>query len=167
MSGEKGRSKHPSDEDRSFFRDAVKGATPLKRPRASVPMSPIKPPFRPPPHLPPQPVFADRPAPTIGGHAQAHLRRGRIEPDARLDLHGMTEAAAYRATLRFLARAQADRLRFVLVITGKGGVLRARLPLWLGQPELRPLIAGVAEAHIRHGGSGAFYAHLRQGETRR
>jgi DNA-nicking Smr family endonuclease len=117
--------------------------------------------------MPSEPVFVDRAAPAIGGHAQAHLRRGRLEPEARLDLHGMRESVAYRATLGFLLRAQAERLRLVLVITGKGGVLRVRLPLWLGQAELAPLIAGITEAHIRHGGSGAFYVYLRQPRAKR
>ncbi len=50
----------------------------------------------------------------------------------------------------------------MLVVTGKGGVLREALPLWLGQADLKPLVSGVAEAHIKHGGSGAFYVSLRR-----
>ena len=54
----------------------------------------------------------------------------------------------------------------VLVITGKGrggeGVLRAQLPRWLSQPDLRPLVSRLAPAHARHGGSGAFYVFLRE-----
>jgi DNA-nicking Smr family endonuclease len=48
------------------------------------------------------------------------------------------------------------------VITGKGGVLRRYLPLWLGQEELKPLVSGIAEAHATHGGSGAFYVALKR-----
>ena len=54
-----------------------------------------------------------------------------------------------------------DRKRLLLVITGKGGILRAQLPLWLGQVELKDLVGGISEAHVRHGGSGAFYVTLR------
>jgi len=93
---------------------------------------------------------------------QRNRRRGRGEPEARLDLHGMTHDGAYRALMRFLMAAQGEDKRLVLVVTGKGGVLRGALPLWLGQTELEPLVSGVSEAHIRHGGSGAFYVSLRR-----
>ena len=46
---------------------------------------------------------------------------------------------------RFLAEAQADGLRCVAIVTGKGssaegGVLRRELPHWLNAPDLRPLL---------------------------
>ena len=88
--------------------------------------------------------------------------RGRLEPEARLDLHGMTQSAAYRTLLRFLIDAHAREKSLVLVITGKGGVLRGQLPLWLGQADLRGLVAGLREAHVRHGGAGAFYVLMRK-----
>jgi DNA-nicking Smr family endonuclease len=45
-------------------------------------------------------------------------------------------------------------------------VLREALPLWLGQSELLPLVSGIAEAHIKHGGSGAYYVSLRRKHRR-
>src|SRR3974390_1685889 len=48
------------------------------------------------------------------------LARGIAIIDARLDLHGTTQAQAHGSLLRFLRRVQADGARFVLVITGKG-----------------------------------------------
>jgi DNA-nicking Smr family endonuclease len=52
------------------------------------------------------------------------------------------------------------------VITGKGvqgdGVLRRRVPEWLAAPHLSHMIAGVAEAHRRHGGAGALYVALKK-----
>jgi len=100
------------------------------------------------------------------------LARG-IEPiDSRLDLHGRTQSEAYAALLPFLRRAQADGIRFVLVITGKGasardhgserGVLRRQVPLWLKLPELRAYVAAFEEAHVAHGGAGALYVRLRR-----
>jgi DNA-nicking Smr family endonuclease len=93
------------------------------------------------------------------------LARGRRLIDARLDLHGLTQAEAHRAVLQFLHRAQASRARFVLVITGKGksgaaGVLRNQVPLWLALPELRHCVLGFEVAH-GHGGEGALYVRLR------
>jgi len=160
------RSKPPSEEERALFREAMKDATPLSARARVLPGPRLRAGFVPPPHYPPQPVFADTPAPAIGGHAEAHLRRGRLDPEARLDLHGMSAENAYRAAVRFLYRAQAGGKRLTLVITGKGGVLRQQLPLWLGQAELAPLVAGLSEAHAKHGGGGAFYVYLRQAKPR-
>jgi DNA-nicking Smr family endonuclease len=65
----------------------------------------------------------------------------------------------------FLLRQAALQARCVLVITGKGrlgtGILRARLFDWIADPSLRPVIAGYAAAHPRHGGAGATYIFLR------
>ena len=100
------------------------------------------------------------------------LARGTHEIDARLDLHGRTQAEARTALVRFLRRAQAEGLRFVLVVTGKGGrgegeergVLRRQVPLWLALPEFRPLVVGFELAAIGHGGEGALYVRVRRGE---
>jgi DNA-nicking Smr family endonuclease len=128
--------------------------------------------------LPPsQPAKMDRPpAPPplapLGRRERTHLSRGRIEIDARLDLHGMTQARAHRALLHFLQRASGDGLRFVLVVTGKGstmgpdserGVLRRQVPEWLSLPEFRTLVVGFEQAHIGHGGAGALYVRVRRG----
>ena len=157
------RKKAVSDEDAALFQRAVKDAKPLKK-RQRVPAEPTKPPriFVPPPHFPSEPTYGEQTAPSISGHADAHLRRGRLDPEARLDLHGMTQSAAYPTLLRFLGDAQTQEKGLVLVITGKGGVLRTQLPLWLGQDELRGLVAGLREAHVKHGGAGAFYVMLRK-----
>lgn len=87
----------------------------------------------------------------------------------RLDLHGHTQDRAQAALQRFLLDAQARGERVVLVITGKGrdgggGVLKRRLPEWLGARQIRPIVAGRAEAHARHGGAGAVYVFLKRPE---
>ena len=48
------------------------------------------------------------------------LSRGRATADAAIDLHGFRQGEAHGALLRFLARAQRDGLKVVLVVTGKG-----------------------------------------------
>ena len=90
------------------------------------------------------------------------LRRGRLDPQARIDLHGLTQDNAYRALVRFFTRTHSLDQRLVLVITGKGGVLRQIVPRWLSENELRTFITGVSPAHIRHGGDGALYVALRR-----
>jgi DNA-nicking Smr family endonuclease len=149
-----------SDEEHALFQTALGDAKPL-RTKTRV-TSPPRANAAPRPTPPKPPVYLDRPADSIGGHRAADLRRGRTEPEGKIDLHGMTHDRAYRAMIGFLTKAQNEEKRVVLVVTGKGGVLREALPLWLGQADLKPLVSGVAEAHIKHGGSGAFYVSLRR-----
>lgn len=119
----------------------------------------------------PRPKNSPPPLVALGRRERLHLARGRKEIEARLDLHGMTQARAHRALIGFLSRASADGLTFVLVITGKGrsgaleserGVLRRQVPEWLALPELRSLVVGFEEASIGHGGAGALYVRLRR-----
>lgn len=91
---------------------------------------------------------------------------GREAIGGRLDLHGLSQDQA-RADLTGFVQASFERgARGVLVITGKGalgdGVLRRRAPEWLAEPPLRPLVAGISEAHRRHGGAGALYVALKR-----
>lgn len=102
------------------------------------------------------------------------LRRGRMDPEARLDLHGMTAERAHGALTSFILGAHATGLRLVLVITGKGrapeqeffsqrhGILRHNVPHWLAAPPLGVRVLQVAPAHRKHGGGGAYYVYLRR-----
>lgn len=84
----------------------------------------------------------------------------------RIDLHGLDQDRARAALEAFLRRSHDDGARAVLVITGKGvqgdGVLRRRTPEWLAAPGLRDIVAGISEAHRRHGGEGALYVALKR-----
>lgn len=97
-------------------------------------------------------------------------RRGRVEIDAKIDLHDMTQAEARPALTRAIIRAANRNYKCILVITGKGarldGVLRRNFPHWIAAPDVRPLIATYAQAHIRHGGAGAWYVFLKTGPSR-
>lgn len=94
------------------------------------------------------------------------LKRGKREIEARLDLHGMTQAEAHRALAAFIRASRADGKRCVLVITGRGsasgGVLKSAVPRWLDEPELRPHLLAIATAQPRDGGRGALYVMLRR-----
>jgi len=105
----------------------------------------------------------------------ARMSRGKLAPEGRLDLHGMTVAEAHPELIRFILNAHSDGLRLVLVITGKGkpgpdhgpiptryGVLKHQVPTWLHMPPLGPAILQVSEAHLKHGGSGAYYVYLKR-----
>ncbi|WP_045388430.1 Smr/MutS family protein [Falsirhodobacter sp. alg1] len=105
----------------------------------------------------------------------ARMSRGRLAPEARIDLHGMTLAEAHPELMHFILDAHRQGMRLVLVITGKGkmrddggpiptrtGVLRHQVPQWLRLPPLGVLVQQVAEAHLKHGGGGAYYVYLRR-----
>jgi len=100
------------------------------------------------------------------------LARGKLMPQASLDLHGMTLAAAERAVATFLEDAASRDLRVVLIVTGKGlrlegsrmlgGRIRAEFVGWLNRADNRQRVRAVRAAHARHGGGGAFYVLLRR-----
>jgi DNA-nicking Smr family endonuclease len=94
------------------------------------------------------------------------IRREREEIGGRLDLHGLTQDRARAVLESFLQRAWNDGVRAVLVITGKGvqgdGVLRRRVPDWLGASHLSHIVAGISEAARHHGGEGALYVALKR-----
>ena len=115
---------------------------------------------RPPPrHAPPDPG-------PIEPNRKRRIARAREPIGGRLDLHGHDQDRARAALHAFVLHAQADGARAVLVITGKGrtggGVLRARVPEWLGEPPARAAVAGVSPAEARHGGEGALYVALKR-----
>ena len=177
-----------SEEERTLWESVARQIRPLrKRPRAAkapAASSDIDTPVAAKPAASPKPLPlakisrvskpnaapAAPPLAPLGRRERSQLSRGRKEIDARLDLHGMTQARAHRTLFGFLQRAHSDGLTFVLVITGKGkmgaqserGVLRRQVPEWLSLPEFRSLVVGFEEAHVGHGGEGALYVRVRR-----
>lgn len=103
------------------------------------------------------------------------MNRGKLKPEARIDLHGMTLDQAHPALNRFIFRAYDDGKRLVLVITGKGkerdeggpiparlGVIRQNVPNWLSHAALAPIILQVTQASSNYGGLGAYFVYLRR-----
>lgn len=103
------------------------------------------------------------------------MKRGKLVPEGKIDLHGMTLDQAHPALTRFIMTAQASGKRLVLVVTGKGrsgrddspipvrrGILKHQVPQWLSAPPVAQVVMQVAEAHISHGGIGAYYVYLRR-----
>ncbi len=119
-----------------------------------------------------------RPEAGIDRRTADRIRKGARDPDARIDLHGMTAERAHRACLAFVSDALNRGHRMVLVITGKGrssspnsgngswgeprGVIRNALPGWLKASPLWRETVGIYEAHPRHGGAGAVYIYLKR-----
>ncbi len=107
--------------------------------------------------------------------AFARLKRGKLQPEARLDLHGMTLSQAHPALINFVLRSSSEGKRLILIITGKGkqssdcgpipqrvGVLKHQVPQWLRMAPLSGAVLQISESHVRHGGAGAYYVYLRR-----
>jgi DNA-nicking Smr family endonuclease len=164
-----------TDEDRVLWNLVAKSATPLKgrktveaetpktaaaekMPSAAAATSPA----------------AQAPAPPKRQHVTHVLDRptldklskGKLPIEGRVDLHGLTQTEAHRLLLAFLERAHANRVRYVLVITGKGvggeGVLKRLVPAWLSTPPFRAFVSSHDQAARGHGGGGALYVRLRR-----
>ncbi len=107
----------------------------------------------------------------IDASSSKKLRTGKVEIDATLDLHGMTQQSAFSSTLSFIKTAVLKKHRTILIITGKGtegrGVLRSQLPIWLKSEICAPHIVAFDQAQAKDGGSGAFYIRLRRDRQRR
>lgn len=191
---EKPRQRLPAD-DAVLWEQVARSATPLRRGknRLSQQAVPATANEKTPPPEPPKPVRsqmpnpapkraeAPKPPPALYDRREARkLAAGRVDIDARIDLHGMRQREAHGALNAFLAHAQARGYRHVLVITGKGtrrsdpeaddfpataaepGVLRRALPQWLDGAALRTVVVSYTQAAARHGGEGAFYVRLRK-----
>jgi DNA-nicking Smr family endonuclease len=169
----------PADQDQTLWERVKQTIAPLPVRKAPGPVTktpaplPGKPAFELSENrAPARPVKPQAGAKRVGMEdlsAHKRIRRGRVEPQARIDLHGMRHDDARAYLLGGLSAHAADRLHCVLVITGRGerdaGVLRTGLPRWMNEPEFRVLASGFAPAHLRHGGKGAWYVFLRKQNT--
>lgn len=161
------RRRQPTADELALWAAAVRDAAPLSGHAVQQPAEPAP---RPLPkksaaakkRASPAPAHTDTPPGTLDKQEIARLRRGTVELEARLDLHGLTEQQAHHAVDRFVELSWAGGRRLVLVITGKGGVLRALLPRWLAASRHRGRVLALSEAAPRHGGSGAYYLRLRR-----
>jgi DNA-nicking Smr family endonuclease len=169
-----------SDEDHALWRGYTRSITPLRPRRNATEPAPVPSVAPPAPAVritcddikPPKPPAL---AP-LDRRLKQRVARGREPIEARIDLHGMTQAQAHASLLRFLRGAQANGAKVALVVTGKGsggaprsseraaerGVLRRQVPMWLEQPEFRGLVLSFGAAHASHGGEGALYVRLRR-----
>jgi DNA-nicking Smr family endonuclease len=127
-----------------------------------------------------------RPVPPLADFDRRKARkiaRGGQDLDARIDLHGLRMGEAQEVLTNFLLRCHNNGCRTVLVITGKGGlgrtdrdpyyepfdlfaapdrgVLKASVPRWLADPDLRAIVTSYTTAAQNHGGEGALYVQLR------
>lgn len=171
----------PTQAERALWDVAMRGVRRFRtRPQAAISAPAQTPPAAPaqtppaaaaqtPPPLPPTSApHHVPPSRDVDRATLDRLRRGQIALEARIDLHGLTQAEAFPALMGFIANAARGGRRALLVITGKGavsqggGILRRNAPAWLMASPIGAQILAVAPAHRRHGGDGAFYVMLRR-----
>ena len=185
-----GKRGQDDEEDAALWDKIAGSASPLKGrpPRPPIDKGPAAPPKpkrqEPPQQQPVKPVPAATPksapaarAAPLDRQISRQLEKGRLEVEARLDLHGLRQRDAHAQLRQFLKNAQARGLRHVLVITGKGadqtasasfyeeeerGVLRSAVPHWLAEPDLASIVISFSPAPRRLGGEGALYVRLRK-----
>ncbi len=115
-------------------------------------------------------------SPQLDRRTAEKLRKGKIQIEARLDLHGKTQNQAHELLNNFIGQSARQGLRCVLVITGKGksrllsekiiepevGILKKKVPEWLEENIFAQHILRMAQAHPKDGGSGALYVYLKR-----
>ncbi|MGH8750934.1 MAG: Smr/MutS family protein [Burkholderiales bacterium] len=170
----------PDKEEHGLFRDAVKGAQPLRVKRR------VEHPVETPPPLPlqtlrdEQAVLAESLAdwdeiesgdetsflrPGLSRQILKKLRRGQWVVQAQLDLHGQTREEAHASLVAFLSASSKRDLRCVRIIHGKGLGSKNRVPVlkhkvrgWLVK---REDILAYCEAPEVDGGSGVLIVLLK------
>jgi DNA-nicking Smr family endonuclease len=172
---------YKDDGGKALWQKVLQGVKPMPKPAPlATPSAAPRPPTAERAKPAPRPMDKTPPAPSkardlahgervgLDRRSAERLSRGRLPIDGRLDLHGLTQAAAVERLAGFLARAQGEGKRCVLVITGKGGsreragVLREQVPRWLNQQPNRARVLAFDYARPQHGGEGALYVLLKR-----
>jgi DNA-nicking Smr family endonuclease len=176
----------PDDDEAAVFREAVRGAVPLRRPERARAAGGKHPP------VPVQslldvhealaesgtgPIPWDQSMETgeelaylragLGPDVLKKLRRGHWVTQDELDLHGLTRVQARPLVSEFLSRCLKRGLRCVRIVHGKGlrspnrePVLKANIRNWLAR---RDEVLAFCQAPASEGGSGALRVLLKGG----
>ena len=64
--------------------------------------------------------------------------------------------------MKITGKGNKSKLDEKFSIENKRGVLREAFPHWTESETIKPLILSIAQAHISHGGNGAYYVYLRK-----
>lgn len=110
---------------------------------------------------------------TLDGSWDRQIGKGGIIPDISVDLHGQGLSSAYTRLDGALEQAIAQKMRVILLVTGKArahdrtsgegrGAIAAVVRDWLAASRHSTSISAVRNAHPRHGGTGALYIVLKR-----
>ena len=119
------------------------------------------------------PLLLHGDTPGLDKNSARRMKRGKMQIDARLDLHGYRQDEAVCILADFIINSVRSIKRCVLVITGKGlhhekpgdrvaGVLRKNVPIWLNEEPNRSQILSFSHAVPSDGGVGALYVLLKK-----
>lgn len=178
----KSHTPHITDEERAIFKEYTQGIQPLKdntQAFESIPKKPVKPhiDIRPSrevqrldvgdttPSVQPEDILQFA-RPGVQHRILQKMRRGNIQIEAELDLHGMNLDQAEERLSSFLMQAIEAKWRYVLVIHGKGisreapyPILKNKVNQWL---RAHPDVLAFCSANPFQGGAGAVYVLLRR-----
>ncbi len=97
------------------------------------------------------------------------LRGGEFARKSELDLHGLTKERAREAVEKFILQAHQEKVRCVLLITGRGLNSEGQIPVlkhsvgeWLTRGRLARHLLAFCPALPKDGGDGAVYVLLRR-----
>ncbi len=123
-----------------------------------------------------RPVSSHGNTPGLDRRTAMRMKRGQMQIEGRLDLHGFHQNEARGALANFINSAFNRKKRCVLIITGKGlhvkkpestGILRKMVPVWLNEEPNRSQILSFSYATRADGGDGALYVLLKRHRTRK
>jgi DNA-nicking Smr family endonuclease len=87
-------------------------------------------------------------------------RKGEIQPELILDLHGFNSQNAKHEIAALLFEARKKHYQCVCIVHGVGsGILKQRVPSWLVQ---HPHVLGFHQAPLEWGGNGALLVLIEQ-----
>jgi DNA-nicking Smr family endonuclease len=112
------------------------------------------------------------PSSNLDGHWDRRIHRGGIVPDISIDLHDASLSRAYARLDGALEQAIAQKLKVILLVTGKSrahdrvggegrGAIASVVRDWLAASRHSRHISAVRNAHPKHGGAGALYIVLK------
>ena len=113
------------------------------------------------------------------GEVNKELKRGKINIDRRIDLHGYGLIEAQEKFISEVKKNYNKNKRCLLIITGKGvhkkieneqdvnprlfyGKIKNSIINWIKEDDLKKYILTYQDAGIEHGGDGALFVYLRK-----
>ena len=91
-------------------------------------------------------------------HQKRRRDAHKVHIDAKIDLHGLTVDQAYNTSRAFIHKMASRHARWVLIVTGKSGVLFDEVPKWLEL--MTESVKSFHHARESQGGKGALCVAL-------
>ena len=101
----------------------------------------------------------------LNSKIKKQMKTSKFTVDAIVDLHGKTEIQAYEIIKNFIKDCYLNKLKNILIVTGKGlnnkGKLKLKTPLWLKSEDLSKYVVGFETMPHNKGGEGALFVRLK------